>query len=477
MSLAFVLSEARKCPREFWVMIILKILFSYSYFTLATVLVVYLSKDHDFSDMSAAGMYSAWAIFMSLFQFAAGPVIDYLQIRRSLIFGSLATTIGMFMLALTFEGVFFIGAGLFLFIPMGSAFLLTVVDIGGKRYSEGINNAMFIVFSVFYSGSNMGALLAGMTNEFLRDQFGVDGIKYETRHATAERITILCGGVITSIAGLLAALLVNDAPLQTQAALDSVNKHIPGTIPPLSDPPTPSEQHSRFWFIFSAIKWLKADVIPVLKNVYFQKLVVFNICFIGVLTLFRHLDSTFPNVILRVFGPGAHYAALYSINPLLLIFITPFIGAYVARFDIYNVMIFGTLISAFSMFIMAIKMTTASVIIWSFIFTLGEAIYSPQTRIYVMAVAPEGREAMYASLVYAPNLLSKILVGPMSGYLLENYCPPHGPYDKCHHVWINIGYVALTTPFLLIVLKKFVHTEAVSMRINARKEEKFASVE
>jgi MFS family permease len=477
MTLAAVFIQARKCPREFWVMIVLKILFSYSYFTLSTVLVVYLSNDHNFSDMSAAGMYSAWAIFMSLYQFAAGPVIDYLQIRRSLIFGSLMTTIGMFMLAFTFNNVILVGIALFFFIPLGSAYLLTVVDIGGKRYSEGISNAIYIVFSIFYSGSNVGALLAGVTNEFLRDQFGPKGLKYVERHATAERMTIMAGAIMTSVAGLIAALIINEAPLQTQADLDATNAHMPGTVPPPLSSPASAGRTSRCWPFWRAITWLKADVIPVLKNVYFQKLIMFNASLIGVLTLFRHLDSTFPKVILRAFGPGAHYAALYSINPFLLIFITPFIGAYVARFDIYNVMIVGTMVSAFSMFIMAFEMTTLSVIAWSFIFTLGEAIYSPQTRIYVMAVAPEGREGMYASLVYAPNLLSKIIVGPMSGYLLETYCPQHGPYDQCHNVWINIGFVGVMTPFLLMVLKRFIHTDAVSVRINARKEERFASVE
>ena len=59
--------ELRKYPREFWVMILLKVLFSYSYFSISTVLVVYLSNDHAFTDMEAGEMYSAWAIFMSLF--------------------------------------------------------------------------------------------------------------------------------------------------------------------------------------------------------------------------------------------------------------------------------------------------------------------------------------------------------------------------------------------------------------------------
>lgn len=466
-----ILKGLRQCPREFWVMIVLKVLFAYSYFSIAPVLTLYLTNEHGFTDAGAANMYSGWAIFMSLYQFAAGPVIDWLGIRRSLIFGALMATIGGFILALAFNSPVAVGIALFFFVPLGSAYLLTPVDIGGKRYSKNVDGALNVVFSVFYSGANLGALLAGITIESIRDQFGVHGIDVSTRHATVERLTIMSGAIVTAIGGLIAALLVADAPLQTQQDLEASNVTLTGTVPAVPDNAEPAVGpviRRRFEAVFKAFKWLKTDVVPVLLNHFFQSLLLFTFTLVGVRTVFRYIDTVFPKVVLRAIGPEAHYGALYSINPLILVFITPFVGTFATRYDIYNVILVGTTVAAASVFIMRITVTTATVVLWSIVFTIGEAIYSPQTNIYVMAVAPEGREGIYASLVNAPNLLAKIINGPLSGYELETYCPRDGPYTGCNRVWQDIGLLALSTPLLLLVFKRFIHTEQIAVRINSR---------
>jgi len=471
-----ILRGLRQCPREFWVMIFLKVVFSYSYFTIAFVLTLYLTSDHGFSDTGAGDMYSTWAVFMSLFQFCSGPIIDMLQIRRSLIFGSLMTTIGGMLLALTFDNVFFIGLALFVFIPMGSAFLLTPVDIGGKRYSKNVDGAINVAFNVFYSGSNLGALIAGMTIESIRSEFGGRGVDFSSRHATTERLTILSGAMATAIGGLVAALVVTDVPLQTQNELEAAasNYHqgfVPATTQPQVGPVQVTCFGGRFRWFFKILAWFKAEVLPILRSRYFSCLLLFTFTLVGVRTVFRYNDTVFPKVVIRALGPETRYGILYSINPLILVFITPFVGAFVAQYDIYNVMLVGTFIAGFSVFIMAIALNLTTVIIWSIVFTIGEAVYSPQTNIYVMAVAPEGREAIYASLVNAPKLLAKIIAGPMSGYELEKYCPKEGPYGLCNLVYRDIGFWACSTFFLLLICKRFIHNPHIAARVNLRLQE------
>ena len=473
--------------RELWAMIFLKILFSYSYFSLSSTLVVYLSQDHGFSDVGAADVYSAWGLSMSITQFFCGPLIDRLQIRRSLVVGSLILTIGMFIIALTVDNRPLLLFSLLFVIPVGSALGLSVIDIGSKRYSPRGGGVMNMVFAISYSSMNLGASATGATIEFLHQQYGGKEVVYMDYHASNERFLILIGAVVTAIAGLIVALIVKDEPVQTQHDLELANIRMPGTAASTAvasvnteddgeylDEALPARNRKcyccvqRCSWICSTWQWIKADVLPVLRNSYFHRLLVFSTVMIGVRIVYRHIDATFPKVIMRAFGDNAHYGALYSINPTMIIFITPIISGITANFDIYNVMIFGTLVAAASMFIMSAELTLLSVVSWAVVFTIGEAIYSPLSGVYIMSIAPDQREGLYTSLAYAPNLLAKVIVGPMSGSLLEQYCPKNGPFDQCKNVWFYIGIGALSTPALLTALKCYIHNGAVAVRIQAR---------
>jgi len=478
-----VLKTIRHYRRELWTMIFLKILLSYSYFCLSSRLVVYLSEDHGFTDIEAADLYGVWGVSMSLIQFAAGPVIDRLQIRRSIILGSLINTVGMFMLAATFNMNWLLVVALVVVMPVGAALGLAVVDIGGKRYSPDGNGSMYLSLALLYSASNFGASMTGATVEFLQDKFGEEGVQYGKYHATADRILILVAAIATAIAGLIAALIVNDE-VQTQRQLEMSNVTLAGTVPTTGGrvhhvnedddndaeraEPVGADRTRWFWRCRVAWLWITTDVIPVLRNSYFQRLFLMSAVTIGVKLVYRSIDATFPKVIMRTFGADSHVGALYSINPTMIIFIVPPIAAFITRFDIYNVIIVGTLISACSMFIMAGELTLLTVILWSVVFTIGEAIYSNTLGVYFMAIAPDGREGLYTSLAYAPNLLAKVIVGPMSGSLLATYCPKEGPFDECRKVFLNVGLYALSTPALLLLFYRVIHNDSMRVRVRER---------
>lgn len=470
--------------RELWAMIFLKILFSYSYFSLSSTLVVYLSQDHGFSDVEAADVYSAWGISMSIIQFLCGPLIDRLQIRRSLVVGSLILTVGMFVMSLTADNRPLLLFSLLFLIPIGSSLGLSVIDIGSKRYSPPGGGVMNMVFAISYSSMNIGASATGATIEYIHRTYGGKDVVYMGYHASNERFLILIGAVVTAIAGLIVALIVKEEPVQTQHDLELSNVRLAGPGVVVAERESADETLARrdqpylcgccprdLTCFCSSWRWVKADVLPVLTNFYFHRLLVFSTVMIGVRIVYRHIDATFPKVIMRTFGDNAHYGALYSINPTMIIFITPIISGITARFDIYNVIILGTFVSAVSMFIMSFELTLLSVVLWAVVFTIGEAIYSPLSGVYIMSIAPDNREGLYTSLAYAPNLLAKVIVGPMSGSLLEKYCPKDGPFDQCKNVWFYVGIGALTTPLLLAALKCYIHNSSVAVRIKARLED------
>jgi MFS family permease len=109
----------------------------------------------------------------------------------------------------------------------------------------------------------------------------------------------------------------------------------------------------------------------------------------------------------------------------------------------------------------AVLWLVAGPYIWGailFIVTLsiGEALWSPRVFEYTSTVAPKGREGTYMALSSAPNFLSKLVVGGMSGILLEDYCPSENHCDG-QKLWLIIFLVTLTSPIMLLLLKPFLN--------------------
>ena len=481
MTFLSTLTSIRAFSRELWAMIFLNVFFSYSYFVVSAILTLYLTQDHGFSDTEAGDIYSIWGVIMSIVQFCAGPIIDRLQMRLSLSIGALFASVGMGILALTFDhNPFLLGLGLFVFIPVGMSLGMSVIAIGGQRHSKGAPGANYLAFAMLYSGMNIGSALTGATIEFFRSNFSHKGVDYAGYHATSERMILLTAALVTCLSGLVSALVVKDKPL-TQHDIEMGNRRMQASMPDAVPLPEAAPPHTRCWCCCRCAKdvwnWLRADIWPILVNRHFHRLLLFSTCMIGVRIVYRHIDATFPKVILRAFGEDAHLGALYSINPVLIIFITPLFASFLHSYDIYKVMIVGTFVSAASIFIMGVELNMVTVIVWDIVFTIGEAIYSPQSNLYVLSLAPEGREGIYTSLAYMPNLLAKVIVGPMSGSLLENYCPMDGPYDRCKVVWDYVGYGALTTPVMLLVFKRFIHTESLAARISHQQPDRGADAD
>jgi MFS family permease len=195
------------------------------------------------------------------------------------------------------------------------------------------------------------------------------------------------------------------------------------------------------------------------------------------------MDYVFPKFGIRELGEGAPVGRLVAINNILIVFLVPFVGAMTQRFSAYRMVIVGGVISALSVFVMALPATwfqtladgfvgrwighgylglagdvhpyyvmiTLFVILMSF----GEAFYSPRVYEYAAAIAPKGQEASYAALSYIPFLLAKLIVGTVSFRLLAKYCPEVGARHS-GTMWLVIGIIATIAPVGLILLRRHI---------------------
>ncbi|MEY4384756.1 MAG: hypothetical protein RLY20_39, partial [Verrucomicrobiota bacterium] len=177
---------------------------------------------------------------------------------------------------------------------------------------------------------------------------------------------------------------------------------------------------------------------------------------------------------------------LWAINAMCIIVLVPIVGALTQRFPAYGMVTLGGILSAASVFIMALPTTWfqpladglfgqwlghgylglkgdvhpyyVMIAIYVVVLSFGEAFYSPRVYEYASAIAPKGQEASYGALSYVPFLLAKLLIGTFSGTLLARYCPATGPRDS-GTMWLFVALTATVAPVGLIALRKLIRVQ------------------
>jgi MFS family permease len=191
----------------------------------------------------------------------------------------------------------------------------------------------------------------------------------------------------------------------------------------------------------------------------------------------------YPKFGIRELGDGAPIGRLWAINPILIILIVPFVGALTQRFPAYEMVMLGAVISAASVFIMALPTAWfeplanglvghwlghwclglhgvvhpyyVMIALFVILLSVGEAFYSPRVYEYAAAIAPRGQEASYGALSYVPFLLAKLLIGTFSGMLLAKYCPEHGERHS-EYLWLAVALTAAVAPVGLILMRRYI---------------------
>ena len=199
---------------------------------------------------------------------------------------------------------------------------------------------------------------------------------------------------------------------------------------------------------------------------------------LGVRCVFIHLSVVAPKFWLRMIGPDANIGFLQAFNPFLVIIGLILFIPLLHRFKIYNMLIFGALITAVSMFFLVIpppegwdvaRFTYIMTICFLLVLTIGELIWSPRLQEYTAAIAPRGQEGTYLGLSMVPYFLGKAVVTPFSGHMINRWCPEYPkeepivgeriaagevPYwDSPYVIWVILGAWALVGVLVAIWCK------------------------
>lgn len=184
-----------------------------------------------------------------------------------------------------------------------------------------------------------------------------------------------------------------------------------------------SDINSKSRDINSSQESMPEIVSTLLCSITFWRFCMFTLFLINLKMIFRHLDATLPTYLVRCFGNSYPKGMIYSINPFMIIWVTPVVAAMTSKWPHYDMIKYGGYVSAISPFFLAMSTSTGAIVIFMILLSLGESIWSPRLYDYTMSIAPQGREATFSALAAAPLFAAKIPVGLLSGYLLSHYLP------------------------------------------------------
>lgn len=188
------------------------------------------------------------------------------------------------------------------------------------------------------------------------------------------------------------------------------------------------------------------------------KFFFFIFALIPVQTLFTYNWFVLPAYINRAFAGwiGNYYEVFSNQNPLLVFVLAPIIGVITQKRNVYDTMIWGTLIMAAPAFLLAIGTNPVLLGAYIVISTIGEVMWQPRFLQYAAEIAPEGETGRYVGVAQWPWFLTKMLVPLLySGRMMDRYCPAVGTKDT-ETMWLIFAFIAATSTIMLWLARGWV---------------------
>ena len=447
----------KETPREFWGMQGINFLDCTAYFSLLTVVTLFLSQEIGLSDTNAGYVVTLFTSLMTILLLFSGVMTDVLGIRKSLniaLISRAVSTVAVILLA-AFPGapyrIALITLAFVLMAPSG-AMMQTIFQSTNKRYTN--SRSRGAGFNLWYLFMNIGAAASGI----LIDQFRLE--------LKLSNTWIVGFGVVSSLISLLIVALF----VRREGQFGEDNAFVPVT-------PENSLTKPKTKTPMGILKSLVAEQA-------FWRFVVLVTLLLGVRAVFVYLYLLMPKYWIRTLGEDAAIGTLNAINPILIVFGLIVFIPIANKFNIFRMLICGAIISSLSLFFLALPWQSvgyglgilhgifgfdwlnnnfnnayyAMSVMSMVLLSLGEVMWSPKLQEYTAAIAPEGQEGTYLGLSMLPWFLTKTIVSLISGHMLSRFVPEgigervrSGDlpfWESPEAMWLILGIVAIAGPII-----------------------------
>ena len=414
--------------KGFWLVNMVNFGDGIAYFGILTLLTLFLGKERlGMSDHAAAISVSVFTGLVTLTMFGGGFVSDKLGVRRALTFCLLLCLAGRVLLSGSphLGGASYYGAWLgLLVLSVGEGIIQPALYAGVKEYTDARTATMG--YGILYAIMNLGIVAENFVSPFVRTNTPfVLGIK---------GLGLGFDGVFWMCTGITVVMLLVHMGFFTKAV--EVRDRV--TV----DAPKPEGPEKT---LLEKIKEL-----PFLD----PRFMFFIFILLPVRTLFAHQFLTMPDYVFRAYAPevSAKFEWIAGLNPFIIVIFVPLIAGLTRKVNIITMMIIGTTISAVTTFILVPGPSLTRLILYTLLFSLGEAVWSSRFLEYVADLAPQGKVGAYMGLAGIPWFLAKFTTGLYSGWMLERFVPKGGPLDT-GSLWLIYALIACITPIGLLVAR------------------------
>jgi MFS family permease len=394
----------RETSREFWAIQIINFLDCTAYFAIITIAAVFLSEDLGLSDKQAGYSVALFTSAVTILLLVSGACTDWLGIRKSLhitmvvqLVLRLSMVVVGLMPGLPHRGI--LASILLLLMAPFMASIQTVFQSSCQRYTT--KRSRSAGFNLWYLFMNIGAGAGTIM---------IDVLRLKLHLANAHIFTM---GAVTAALCLVVGVLFVRKEDQLLG---------PNDPPPEAKPEGTGERKSP----------LKIMIEVVTEPTLWRLLVLIALT-LGVRAVYAYMYLLMPKYWLRTIGPDAAFGTLNAINPFGIVIGLILFIPLANKFNIFNMLVYGSMFSAISLFPMAVPWTLygsdivtahyAMALICMVLLTIGEVAWSPKLYEYTAAIAPKGQEGTYLGLSMVPWFLAKTLVSVFSGHLLGRWSP------------------------------------------------------
>jgi proton-dependent oligopeptide transporter, POT family len=440
------------CPREIWIAYAVKVFESLAYFSSVLVLMIFLTQDMGLSDTMAGTIFGLWSASMSFFMLFVGFIADSLGIKKALIVGLLIALVGRLAITFTIDP-WVVYPGLFI-LSVGFAYMIPLIAAAVKLFST--KKAQSYAFSWYYVVMNIGSFLAGISLDGLRSTF-TDPIAFAFlgMELVIRPIQIIFAvAVLSTIISLVLVIFFVRTRIPAEE-LAGDNDEEDRKDAEAQDKAQQESQHKTAWDVMKEVT----------KERTFWIFITFIFLLVLVKMIFQYNHSLYPLYMERI-GLGEWTGKLYSINPLIIIFLVPVMTALTRHMKAYNVIMLGSAVSAASVFFLGIGEGIMMIVMFQVVLSIGEALYSPRIYDYTANVAPPGKESSYMAYSKAPMFFAKVAAGPLSGILLASMCAEGSVASERNTelMWIIIGISTMVSPVLLLLGRRWLDVESRKKR-------------
>ncbi len=428
--------------RALWGINLSYLLEGITYFGIVGYLVIYFTDFVKLDDISAGQMVGFQTAGITLAMLFLGATVDWIGVRKSLIYSLIFMLIGRIFL--TLGPTITTNTGLW-----SSAHLIAMLGLMGiiigygiyqpacyaavKQFTTEKTSAMG--YAMLYAIMNLGGFLPGIIAPPIRKAFA------------------------SNQEGMLAVMWVYVALTVIGIAVVAIiltKKTIEKTIQEVS---TDTKEKIEADKKAEEDKSAKEKIKFYLKNFPIRdyRFMFFIFILIPVQTLFAHNWLTLPVYYKRAFtGVVAdNFEFFTNFNPLLIFILTPMVAAMTVKRNTYKMMILGTFVMAFPTFILALGPSMFNVLAYLILMTIGEAMWQPRFLQWVAEIAPKGMTGIYMGIGQFPWFLTKVVTSLYSGWFLMHYAPEGllPSQMNTETMWFIYGCIAMVSSISLFLAR------------------------